>query len=178
MTLSWNKTKYLVLVISLITKKIICKGIQSQLVNSKKVGRKSVVQGNKLDQLLKNGRAELQGCRRLSHMAKKLNFYLPWMLQEEKVNSENSKSLHIRSYSGPHFPAFGLNNSEYGHFLSKVDGSKDVKEFNSLIFLMGAIIWDGSLLHLISQLHEWVSYLRLKSSFVFVRCASAEFPKE
>ena len=124
----------------LITKRRIFKGIQSQLVNSKKVGRKSVVQGNKLDQLLKNGRAELQGCRRLSHMAIKFNFYLPWMLQEEKVNSENSKSLHIRSYSGRHFPAFGLNNSEYGHFLSKVDGSKDVKELNSLIFLMGAII--------------------------------------
>ena len=35
------------------------------------------------------------------------------------------KSVHIRSYSGPYFPAFGLrmrenidqNNSEYGHFL-------------------------------------------------------------
>ena len=26
------------------------------------------------------------------------------------------KSVCIRSYSGPHFPAFGLNNSEYGHF--------------------------------------------------------------
>ena len=38
------------------------------------------------------------------------------------------KSVHIRSYFGPHFPAFGLNtvrmrentdqnNSEYGHFI-------------------------------------------------------------
>ena len=31
------------------------------------------------------------------------------------------KSVHIRSYSGPHFPAYGLNtdqnNFEYGHFL-------------------------------------------------------------
>ena len=27
------------------------------------------------------------------------------------------KCVRIRSYSGPHFPAFGLNNSEYGHFL-------------------------------------------------------------
>ena len=27
------------------------------------------------------------------------------------------KSVRIRSYSGPHFPAFRLNNSEYGHFL-------------------------------------------------------------
>ena len=27
------------------------------------------------------------------------------------------KSVHIWSYSGPCFPAFGLNNSEYGHFL-------------------------------------------------------------
>ena len=30
------------------------------------------------------------------------------------------KSVRIRSYSGPHFPAFGLNNSEYGHFLRSV----------------------------------------------------------
>ena len=27
------------------------------------------------------------------------------------------KSVRIRSYSGPYFPAFGLNNTEYGHFL-------------------------------------------------------------
>ena len=26
------------------------------------------------------------------------------------------KNVRIRSYSGPYFPAFGLNNSEYGHF--------------------------------------------------------------
>ena len=35
------------------------------------------------------------------------------------------KSVHIRSYSGPHFLAFGLNtdhnNSIYGHFLRSVD---------------------------------------------------------
>ena len=46
------------------------------------------------------------------------------------------KSVHIQSYSGPHFPAFGLNtvsaysartwenidqnNSQYGHFLRRV----------------------------------------------------------
>ena len=30
------------------------------------------------------------------------------------------KSVQIRSYSGPHFPAFGMNNSEYGHFLRSV----------------------------------------------------------
>ena len=30
------------------------------------------------------------------------------------------KSVRIRSYSGPHFPAFGLNISEYGHFLRSV----------------------------------------------------------
>ena len=33
------------------------------------------------------------------------------------------KSVRIRSYSGPHFPAFGLNtdqnNSEYGHFFTQ-----------------------------------------------------------
>ena len=41
------------------------------------------------------------------------------------------KSVRIRSYSGPHFPAFGLNmdqnNSEYGHFLhidSPLDNSR------------------------------------------------------
>ena len=27
------------------------------------------------------------------------------------------KSVRIGSYSGPYFPAFGLNNTEYGHFL-------------------------------------------------------------
>ena len=27
------------------------------------------------------------------------------------------KSVRIRSYSGPYFPTFGLNNSEYGHFV-------------------------------------------------------------
>ena len=27
------------------------------------------------------------------------------------------KSVRIQGYSGPHFPAFGLNNSEYEHFL-------------------------------------------------------------
>ena len=36
------------------------------------------------------------------------------------------KSVHIRSYSGPYFPAFGLNNSEYRHFL-RSDGWYDVK---------------------------------------------------
>ena len=36
------------------------------------------------------------------------------------------KSVRIQSYSGPHFPAFGMrenanqNNSEYGHFLFSV----------------------------------------------------------
>ena len=29
--------------------------------------------------------------------------------------------IRIRSYSGPHFPVFGLNNSEYGHFLRSTD---------------------------------------------------------
>ena len=27
------------------------------------------------------------------------------------------KTVRIRSYSGPYFQVFGLNNSEYGHFL-------------------------------------------------------------
>ena len=35
------------------------------------------------------------------------------------------KRVHIRSFSGPYFPAFGLNtekkNSEYGHFSRSVD---------------------------------------------------------
>ena len=30
------------------------------------------------------------------------------------------KSVYIRSYSGPYFPAFGLNNSEYRHFSHSV----------------------------------------------------------
>ena len=28
------------------------------------------------------------------------------------------KSIRIRSYSGPHFPAFGLNMEKYGEYLS------------------------------------------------------------
>ena len=43
------------------------------------------------------------------------------------------KSVRIRSYSGPHFPAFGLytnhNNSEYGHFLRS-----DICDQNILYF--------------------------------------------
>ena len=38
----------------------------------------------------------------------------------EKLNVEYHhcvKNVHILSCSGPHFPAFGLNSSEYGHFL-------------------------------------------------------------
>ena len=31
------------------------------------------------------------------------------------------KIVRIWSYSGPHFSAFGLNNSEYGHFLCSVN---------------------------------------------------------
>ena len=58
------------------------------------------------------------------------DLYLPYTGKDHCI-----KSVHIRSYSGPHFPAFGLkvlcifpysvqmwentdqNNSEYGHFL-------------------------------------------------------------
>ena len=32
-------------------------------------------------------------------------------------NKHCMKSVRIRSYSGPHLPAFGLSNSEYRHFL-------------------------------------------------------------
>ena len=36
------------------------------------------------------------------------------------------KSVDIRSYSGPYFPAFGLSNSEYGHFVrSECDFGKN-----------------------------------------------------
>ena len=41
------------------------------------------------------------------------------------------KSVRIRSYSGPYFPAFGLNtdqnNSEYGHFLDSVMENENCK---------------------------------------------------
>ena len=46
----------------------------------------------------------------------------------EQVNRFNFASFHFaksvrsRRYSGPHFPTFGLNNSEYGHFLRRVSG--------------------------------------------------------
>ena len=46
------------------------------------------------------------------------------------------KSVHIRSYSGPYFPAFGLNNSEYGYFL-RSDGWYDVKHSLSKMIITG-----------------------------------------
>ena len=35
-------------------------------------------------------------------------------------------SVHIRSYSGPHFPAFGLNNSEYGYFFRSMNDLENI----------------------------------------------------
>ena len=39
----------------------------------------------------------------------------------KSIDTDCVKSVHVRSYSGPYFPAFGLNtdhnNSEYGQFL-------------------------------------------------------------
>ena len=57
------------------------------------------------------------------------------------------KSVHIRSYSGPHFPAFGLNtvrmqekadqnNSEYGHFLRSADQMCTTKFLQICFFLL------------------------------------------
>ena len=46
--------------------------------------------------------------------------YTKYLLSLMLTNVERNhcvKSVRIRSYSGSHFPAFGLNNSEYGHFL-------------------------------------------------------------
>ena len=44
------------------------------------------------------------------------------------IGFHSMKSVHIRSYSGLYFPAFGLNsdqnNSEYGHFLRSVYHNK------------------------------------------------------
>ena len=54
--------------------------------------------------------------------------YGPWKQLLELIHTFNQlpshcvKSIRIRSYSGLHFPAFGLNNSEYGHFLCNVGG--------------------------------------------------------
>ena len=44
------------------------------------------------------------------------------------------KNIRIRSYSSPHFPAFGLNteeqnNSEYEHFLRSVELNKHKRSF-------------------------------------------------
>ena len=65
-----------------------------------------------------------------------------WKTAFEKFEGKCSalhcvKSVHIRSYSGPYFPTFGLtvrmrenagqNNSEYGHFLSSVRLMKYLK---------------------------------------------------
>ena len=58
------------------------------------------------------------------------------------------KSVHIRSCSGPYFPAFGLktdqNNSEYGHFLRSADCSTNL----CLVHLTDKILkgFDGGLL--------------------------------
>ena len=52
------------------------------------------------------------------------------------------KSVRIQSYSGPHFPVFGLNagkydqnNSEYGHFSGSCGYSNTVEILKSLCFL-------------------------------------------
>ena len=45
------------------------------------------------------------------------------------------KSVRIRSYSGPHLPAFGLNNSEYGHFSRSVSLSSV-----STVFAQGLLL--------------------------------------
>ena len=45
------------------------------------------------------------------------------MLKYQQNNFHCANSVHTRSYSDPHFPAFGLNTarySEYGHFLRSV----------------------------------------------------------
>ena len=49
-------------------------------------------------------------------------------LQRKNVNKglHCIKSVRIRSYSGPHFSAFGLNNSEYGHFSRSCDDYKKI----------------------------------------------------
>ena len=66
------------------------------------------------------------------------------------LNSLCVKHVRIRSYSGPHFPAFGLNtdqnNSEYGHFLRSecckkrwgtwAKSSKDINHHNTSYFCL------------------------------------------
>ena len=52
-----------------------------------------------------------------------------WFEMNEVLNLRCVKNVRIRSYSGPHFPAFGLNteqntdqnNSEYGHVLHSLN---------------------------------------------------------
>ena len=52
------------------------------------------------------------------------------------------KSVRIRSFSGPYFPAFGLNtdetNSEYGHFLRSVNSYHNL--IISAVLLIGTVL--------------------------------------
>ena len=54
------------------------------------------------------------------------------MINDQWTTPALRKKCRIRSYSGPYFPAFGLNtdqnNSEYGHFLGSAEYSSDNPE--------------------------------------------------
>ena len=69
------------------------------------------------------------------------------MSKVKKRHHHCVKSVLIRSYSGPHFPAFGLNtvrmgenadqnNSEYGHFLRSADQMCTTKFLQIYFFLL------------------------------------------
>ena len=54
------------------------------------------------------------------------------------------KSVCIRSCSGPYFPAFGLNNFEYGDFL-RSDNHMSNKSYSQFLFWGGLIEGKGSI---------------------------------
>ena len=65
------------------------------------------------------------------------------------------KSVRIRSYSGPYFPALGLNNSERGHFLRIAGGrslrTSCVRHVSNFPFfrLLPSVKWNFSVLEII-----------------------------
>ena len=87
----------------------------------------------------------LKGSNPFSTNVPHLYFYKNGILVEivSMVNSHCVKSVHIRSYSGPHFPAFGLNTDqkkyEYGHFSRSVRITEEILN-GKLYFLYSVLV--------------------------------------
>ena len=55
----------------------------------------------------------------------------------------------IWSYSGPHFPASGLNNSEYGHFLRSLAVVEKTSSVNFQYLFFNLFVLNAPFLHLL-----------------------------